>query len=309
MMVSPTRASATCLMLATTKPTSPAVSSSSTTGFGRERAEAFHFVDLFVGAQANFLVHGEAALHHAHQNHGAAIGSNQESKISACSGASTEPFGGGTARDDGFEDLLDAQAALGADHQRVGGGNGQHVFDLRFHFFGLRGGQIDFVDHRDDGEVVLRGEERIGDGLRFDALAGVDDEQGAFAGRKGARDFVGKIHVAGRVDEVELVFLAVLGAVMQANALGLDGDAALALEVHRIEDLRGHLALGERAGQLEQAVGQGGFAVVDVRDDAEVAYETRVHVFWLFLVLAVPSGGGRAREKRHTLGNISVCHK
>ena len=133
---------------------------------------------------------------------------------------------------------------------------------------------------------MLRRQEGIRDGLRFDALAGVDHQQSAFAGRKSARDFVGKVHVAGRVDQVELVILAVLGAVMQANAFGLDGDAALLFEVHRIEDLRGHLAQAERAGQLEQAVGQGGLAVVDVRDDAEVAYEARVHVF-----LVVPGIG------------------
>ena len=118
-------------------------------------------------------------------------------------------MGGGTARDDGLEDLLDAQTAFGADDQRVSGGNGQHVFDLRFDFFGLRGGQIDFVDHRNDGEIVLRREESIRDGLRFDALAGVNDEQRAFAGREGARDLVGKVDVAGRIDEIELVFLAV----------------------------------------------------------------------------------------------------
>jgi hypothetical protein len=31
------------------------------------------------------------------------------------------------------------------------------------------------------------------------------------------------------------------------------------------------LALAERAGELDQAVGQRGFAVIDVGDDAEVA--------------------------------------
>ena len=143
---------------------------------------------------------------------------------------------------------------------------------------GCAAGKVDLVDHRNDGEIVLRGEKRVGDGLRFDALAGVHHQQRAFAGRKSARDLVGEIHVAGRIDQVELILLAVRGAVMQANAFGLDGDAALALEVHRVEDLRGHFALAERAGKLQQAVGQGGLAVVDVRDDAEVADETRIHV-------------------------------
>ena len=83
--------------------------------------------------------------------------------------------------------------------------------------------------------------------------------------------------MAGRIDQIQAVFVAVARGVMQANAFGFDGDAALALEVHRIEHLRGHFALGERAGEFEQAVGQRGFAVVDVRDDAEIADELGIH--------------------------------
>ena len=53
----------------------------------------------------------------------------------------------------------------------------------------------------------------------------------------------------------------------------LDGDPALALQVHGVEELLLHLARLEGAGELEQAVGQRGLAVVDVRDDGEVADE------------------------------------
>src|SRR5580698_1528622 len=59
--------------------------------------------------------------------------------------------------------------------------------------------------------------------------------------------------------------------------MGLDGDAALALEVHGVEHLGLHLAHGERSGQLQQAVRQRGFTVVDVRDDRKVAEESGVH--------------------------------
>ena len=65
--------------------------------------------------------------------------------------------------------------------------------------------------------------------------------------------------------------------VHHAHGVGLDGDAALALEVHRVQHLRLHLARGQRAGQLQQPVGEGGFAVVDVRDDREVANVAWVH--------------------------------
>ena len=77
--------------------------------------------------------------------------------------------------------------------------------------------------------------------------------------------------MAGRVHQVELVDLAVLRLVGEADGLRLDGDAPLALELHVVEDLVGHLAVGQGAGRLDQPVGQGGFPVVDMGDDREVA--------------------------------------
>ena len=68
-----------------------------------------------------------------------------------------------------------------------------------------------------------------------------------------------------------------LGFLLLIFGVGLDGDAALALQVHRVEHLRLHLSRGERAGHLEQAVGQRGFAVVNVRDDRKIADVGGVH--------------------------------
>ena len=53
--------------------------------------------------------------------------------------------------------------------------------------------------------------------------------------------------------------------------MGLDGNAALALEIHAVEHLRLHLAGLQGPGMFEEAVGQGRFPVVDVRDDGKVA--------------------------------------
>jgi hypothetical protein len=59
--------------------------------------------------------------------------------------------------------------------------------------------------------------------------------------------------------------------VLDGDGGGLDGDAALALEVHGVEELLLGLAVGDGVGVLEQAVGEGGLAVVDVGDDGEVS--------------------------------------
>ena len=65
--------------------------------------------------------------------------------------------------------------------------------------------------------------------------------------------------------------MAVAGDVVEADGLGLDGDAALALDVHRVEQLLLHVAGGDGPGGLDQPVGERGLAVVDVGDDGEVA--------------------------------------
>jgi hypothetical protein len=91
--------------------------------------------------------------------------------------------------------------------------------------------------------------------------------------------------VAGRVHQVELVTLP-----LEPHGLRLDGDPALALDVHIVEHLgvAAHLALGQPAGRLDQPVGERALPVVDVRDDAEVADSADV------FHLTAPLAGDRA---------------
>ena len=48
--------------------------------------------------------------------------------------------------------------------------------------------------------------------------------------------------MAGGVDQIQLVQIAVAGAVMEADGVRLDGDAPLPLQIHRVEHLSGHFA-------------------------------------------------------------------
>jgi hypothetical protein len=97
----------------------------------------------------------------------------------------------------------------------------------------------------------------VGERLRFDALARIDHQQRTLAGGQRARDFVGEVDMAGRVHQIEDVILAVLGVIVQPDRLRLDGDAALALDIHGIEHLflARHFAIRQAAGHLDQAVG------------------------------------------------------
>ena len=121
--------------------------------------------------------------------------------------------------------------------------------------------------------------------------------------------------MAGGIDQIELVGLAIPGGVHHADGVGLNGDATFPFEVHRVEHLRLHFARGQRSGQLEQSVGQGGFAVVDVRNDGEIAEESGVHGYSgqcviltggervvLRSAVSIPTPGSRFRHLRYDDG-------
>ena len=180
-------------------------------------------------------------------------------------------------RDDRLEDLVDADAFLRARQDRVARVEADDLLDLPLRLVWLRAGQIDLVDDRDDLEVVLDREVGVGERLRLDALRRVDQQQRALARRERSRDLVGEVDVPRRVDQVQDVDLPVVRLVGQPDRVRLDRDPALALEVHAVEHLRLHLARLERAGHLEEPVGQRRLAVVDVGDDGEIADEALVH--------------------------------
>ncbi len=169
-------------------------------GFRCERAELLDLVNFVAVDEANLHVIRDAPFHHAHQHDGAAVNVEPRIKNQRLQRVFRAALGRRHASNSRFENFFDAEAAFCADQQRVFGGNGEDTFDLFLCEIRLRGGQINFIDHRNNRKVVPRGEKSIRDGLRFDALRRVDNEERAFAGGEGARDFVGKIDVAGRID-------------------------------------------------------------------------------------------------------------
>src|SRR5262249_9493646 len=64
---------------------------------------------------------------------------------------------------------------------------------------------------------------------------------------------------------------SVAGPIFETHRLRLDRDPSLTLDIHGIEDLVDHFTVGQPAGELYEPVGQCGFAVVNVRNNREVA--------------------------------------
>jgi hypothetical protein len=212
----------------------------------------------------------QLAIDDAHQHHhaqiGVVIGIDQQRLQRRVQSA----LGRRQAVHHRFQHQVDIQTGLGRNRHRVAGVQPDDILDLLLDPVGLGGGQIDLVEDRHDLQPRIDRLIDIGQGLGLDALAGVDHQQGAFAGGQAAADFIAEIDMARCVHQIEDIVLAVGRLVVQPHGLGLDGDAALALDIHRIEHLVLHFAVGQPARKLDQAVGQGGFAMVDMGDDGEI---------------------------------------
>ncbi len=211
------------------------------------------------------------AIHDPHHHHNAEVGIIPAINQHRLEGRRAVALGGGQAGDDGFQHVRDAKARFGRDENGVMGIKPDHILDLLLDAVRLGGGQVDLVQHRHDFVAGIKRVVDVGQGLRLDALRGIDHQQRAFDGAHASADFVGKINVAGGVDQIENVGVSIAGLVFQPHGLRLDGDAALALDIHAVKDLRLHVAVGDGAGRLDQPVSERGFAVVDMRHDGEVA--------------------------------------
>jgi hypothetical protein len=123
-------------------------------------------------------------------------------------------------------------------------------------------------------EVGAHREVEVGERLGLDALGGVDQQDRRLARLEAARDLVGEVDVPGGVDHVEGVGRP-LERPRHPHRLALDRDAALTLDVHAVEVLRTHVAIGDDARDLQHPIRECRLAVVDVGDDAEVADQLR----------------------------------
>ncbi|MBA7715193.1 hypothetical protein ES703_124234 [subsurface metagenome] len=219
----------------------------------------------------------QATVHHPHVSHGPPkrIVSGVKDKRPGITVGITA--GRWDVLHDGLQYGLHPLSRLGAGDQDVRLLAADEVHDLGLHVVHPGVGQVGLVDSRHQLQIAINGQVGIADGLGLHPLGRVHQQQGPFAGGQTAGDLVGEVHVAGGVNEVEGVILAIGVAVDHPDGVGLDGDPPLTLQVHVVQHLGLHLLAGQGVGQLQEAVGQGGLAVVDVGDDAEVAYEGTGH--------------------------------
>jgi hypothetical protein len=247
-------------------------------GLGSEHADVVAEIRRVGAHQQDLVLRPQRSLHDPDEHHHADVVVEpriDDQRLQARPGIALRR---GHAGNDRFKDLRHVVAGLGAHAQGILRGDADHVLDLLDRLDRIGRGQVDLVQHRDHFHALLDRGVAVRDGLGFDALRGVDHEHRALAGRERAAHLVGKVDVPRSVDQVQQIDFPRTGLVLEGRGLGLDRNAALALEVHRVEHLLGHLALGKAAAHLDEPVGERRLAVVDVRDDREVADAALGHI-------------------------------
>ena len=104
-------------------------------------------------------------------------------------------------------------------------------------------------------------------GLRHRAFKRVDEQQHAVNHLQNALNLAAEVSVTGGIDDVDLDAVIIHGSILRQN-----GDAALFFDGviihHAVADL---LVLAENAALLEHLVDERGLAVVNVRDNGDIA--------------------------------------
>ena len=126
---------------------------------------------------------------------------------------------------------------------------------------------IDLVDDDNRLRFVFERLSQNETRLRLRSIVGVYNQQHAVHHLHDPLDFAAEIGMARRIDDVDPITVPLKGGVLRT-----DCDPFLALEVHRIHhsflDL---LVRAEGAALPQQLIHESGLAVVDVRNDGDVA--------------------------------------
>ena len=171
---------------------------------------------------------------------------------------------------DQADERLVGLGATGTDGQVDDGRRGlQAILDHRDGAVEVGADAVHLVDEAHARHFVLVGLTPHGLGLRLDAGDRVEHRDGAVEDAQRPLDLDGEVDVAGGVDDVDAVVVPDAG-----RGCGGDRDATLLLLRHVVHgrgavvDLADLVAL---AGVVEDALGRGGLARVDVGHDADVA--------------------------------------
>ena len=150
----------------------------------------------------------------------------------------------------------------------VGGAEVEHqVEDSLLRQLGVAVGLVHLVDDHDGLETQLDGFLKHKAGLGHGAFEGVHHQQHAVGHIQHTLHLAAEVAVARGVDDVDFVSF-----VADRNVLGENGDATLAFKVVVVKnEFAGLLILTKELCLVQHTVDQGGFSVVDMRNNGNIS--------------------------------------
>ena len=173
--------------------------------------------------------------------------------------------------DNGLQNLIHMLPCLCGNLRSILRLNPDNVLNLVNHSLRIRAGQVNFIDNRDNFQIIIQCQIDITQCLRLHSLRGVYHQHCAVAGRQAAGNFIIKINMSGSIYHIQNILLSVLRIIDNPACLRLNGNAALPLQLHIIENLALHFPACQQPRHLYNPVRQRGFSVVNMGYDTEIS--------------------------------------
>ncbi|MCY1166901.1 hypothetical protein D9M73_68530 [compost metagenome] len=237
----------------------------------RKDTQLLGVVHRLAGHQLDAVTLGEPAIDDAHQHdhaHISVVPAVDDHRAQRCIRIA---LGRRNSCNDRLKNFIDAHAGLGTAGDGVGRVDADDLFNFLLGILGISLRQIHLVEHRHNFNAEVECGVAVGNGLRFNTLACIDNQQRAFTCRQRTAHFIREVNVARCVDQIEVVDLAIKCLVFERSGLCLDGYPTLFFNVHRVKHLRTHLAILQATTSLDESIRERGLAVINVRNDRKIS--------------------------------------
>ncbi len=202
---------------------------------GREDA---NFVDGRRNAashKVDALPRRNGAVHNSHIDNNAAKFIKYRVK-NECPQGSVRPvcLGRRDALDDRLQNCRATLPRFRGNKKRLIHWNREHILDLAADFGHIRAGQVYFIEYRHNFEFGILCKVGVGHRLSFHALCRVNDENRPLASPHRPRHFIGEVDMSRRIEQIKEVGLAIRRDIVHRDGVGLNRNAALTLQIHRV---------------------------------------------------------------------------
>ena len=190
---------------------------------------------------------------------------------------------GRNIRDNTFHHFANVDSLFGGNPWSIHCRNSDNAFNLLTNPFRIGCWQVNLIDNWNDFQIMFNCQIGICQGLSFNALRSIDNQNCPLTGCQTSGHFIVKVHVSRRINQVKHIGFPVFCLIIQADSTSFDGNTPFPFDVHIVQNLFFHVPLCNRKSLFENPVCQCGFSVVNMGDNAKIP--NLFHAIWFSLSL------------------------